>query len=317
MRYSAIFPHFLALALLLSGAEAAQRVEQQALAVQSGCTVRVDAYRGQINVVTGGSDEVRVSVALELPETKPGQARAVLDAFTLTSEATEYEVRFTARNARDRDVRFAWEDSMRPQMVFTVTVPEHCHLDLQTRDGNITVDPLRGNMRARSETGTITFRRIDGTIDAATRTGDVVVSRCTGTVKLRSIQGNVLIGTVGGRAQLETMDGDIEVQTAYGAVEAATSNGDVSAGFARMLERSHLKTSLGDIHAKVNPTEGFSLLASAGLGRVTAKLDLAAAIGGKRRGKLAGQYQGGGPLLDLKAGGGNVLVEAGEPVFPL
>ena len=122
MRYSAIFPHFLALALLLSGAEAAQRVEQQALAVQPGCTVRVDAYRGQINVVTGGSDEVRVSVALELPETKPGQARAVLDAFTLTSEATEYEVRFTARNARDRDVRFAWEDSMRPQMVFTVTV---------------------------------------------------------------------------------------------------------------------------------------------------------------------------------------------------
>ena len=307
----------MAMVLFVSGAEAAQRVEQRALAVQPGCTVRLDAYRGQINVVSGGADEVRVSVALNLPETKPGQARAVLDAFTLTAAATDYEVRFTARNERDRDVRFAWEDAMRPQLVFTLTVPEHCHLDLQTRDGNITVDPLRGNMRARSETGTITFRRIDGTIDAATRTGDVVVSRCTGTVKLRSIQGNVLIGTVGGRAQLETLDGDIEVQTAYGAVDAATSTGDVSAGFARMLERSQLKTSLGDIHATVNPTEGFSLLASAWLGRVTAKLDLEAAIGGKRRGKLSGQFQGGGPLLDLKAGGGNVLVETGEPVFPL
>jgi hypothetical protein len=32
---------------------------------------------------------------------------------------------------------------------------------------------------------------------------------------------------------------------------------------------------------------------------------------------VAGQYQGGGPLLDLQAGGGNVLIEAGEPVFAL
>jgi len=127
----------------------------------------------------------------------------------------------------------------------------------------------------------------------------------------------VLIGTVGGRARLETLAGDIEVQTAYGAVEAATSTGDVSAGFARMLEQSHLRTALGDIHATVNPAEGFSLMASAGLGKVTSKLGLASAIGGKRRGKLAGQFQGGGPLLDLKAGGGNVLIEAGEPVFPL
>jgi hypothetical protein len=315
MRISALILRLLAMALVLSGAEAAQRVEQKTLAVQPGCTVRLDAYRGQINVVSGGADEVRVTVALELPETKAGQARAVLDAFTLTAAAMGNEVRFTARNPRDRDVRFAWEVSMRPQMVFTVTVPEHCHLDLQTRDGNISVDPLRGNMRARSESGTITFRRIDGTIDAATRAGDVVVSRCTGTVKLKTIQGNVLIGTVGGRAQLETLDGDIEVQTAYGAVDAATSSGDVSAGFARMLERSHLRTSLGDIHATVNPAGGFSLKASAGLGKVISKLDLA--TGGSRRGKVAGQYQGGGPLLDLQAGGGNVLIEAGEPVFAL
>jgi len=301
----------------LSGVNAAQRVEQQTLAVQPGCTVRLEAYRGQINVVSGETDEVRVTVALDLTETKPGQAQAVLDGFTLSAATAGNEVRISAGNPRDRDVRFVWENSMRPQIVFTLTVPEHCHLDLQTRDGSITVDPLRGNMRARSETGSITFRRIDGTIDAATRTGDVVVSRCTGAVRLKTIQGNVLIGTVGGRARLETLDGDIEVQTAYGAVEAATSTGDVSAGFARMLEQSHLRTSLGDIHATVNPAEGFSLMASAGLGKVTSKLDLAADIGGMRRGKLSGQYQGGGPLLNLKAGGGNVRIEAGEPVFRL
>jgi len=316
MRSSAFILRSLALVLWWSGAQAAQRFEEQAFAVQPGCTVRLETYRGQIKVVAGGTDEVRVSVALDLPETKSGGAQAVLAAFTLTAAATGNEVRLCARNPRDRDVRFAWEDAARPRMVFTVTVPEHCHLDLQTRDGSITVDPLRGHMRARSETGTITFRRIDGTIDAATRTGDVVVSRCTGAVRLKTIQGNVLIGTVGGQARLETLDGDIEVQTAYGAVEAATSSGDVSAGFARMPGQSQLRTSRGDIHAMVNPAERFSLLASAGLGRVTSRLELAAA-GGKRRGKLSGQYQGGGPLLDLKAGGGNVLIEAGEPVFSL
>jgi DUF4097 and DUF4098 domain-containing protein YvlB len=172
-------------------------------------------------------------------------------------------------------------------------------------------------MRARGETGAIFFRQIDGTVDAVTQAGDVVVSRCTGAVNLKTNQGNIRIGTVGGRARLETVNGDIEIMAAYGAVDAATTAGDVTAGFASMPESSRIRSSLGNIHAKVNPAEGFSLLAAASWGKVTSKLELSGITGRTGRGRLAGDYQTGGPLLELKAGSGNVRIEPGEPLFRL
>ena len=95
------------------------------------------------------------------------------------------------------------------------------------------------------------------------------------------------------------------------------ANGDVTAGFAKMAEQSRIKTSLGSIHATVNPSEAFSLQAAASFGKILAKVDVAAVKGGNGRSKLRGTYQGGGPLLDLKASSGNVIIEAGEPLFAL
>lgn len=303
--------------LLWGEAAAAQRVERQAFAVQPGCTVRLDAYRGAIQVEASTDDTVQVRVTVDYVTESYAQAEAVLSGFQLAAVTAGNEIRLLARNPKDRGTRFTWDKSERPRVVYHLTVPTHCNLDLQTPDGGITVAPLRGEMRARGELGTIFFRQVDGSIEAATSTGNIIVSRCTGTVNLKSVQGDVRIGTVGGLASLRTVDGDIEVQTAYAAVDAATANGDVTAGFAKLADPSRIKTSLGSIRATVNPSAAFSLQAAASFGKVLAKVDVAAVKGGNGRSKLRGNYQGGGPLLDLKASSGNVVIEAGEPLFAL
>jgi hypothetical protein len=304
-------------ALLCGTAAAAQRVEKQAFAVRPGCTVRLDAYRGAIQVEAGTDDAVHVRVTVDYVTENPAQAEAVLGGFQLAAVTAGNEIRLLARNPKDGSTRFSWDKSERPRVVYHLTVPSHCNLDLQTPDGGITVAPLRGEMRARGDLGAIFFRQVDGSVDAATHTGNVIVSRCTGMVTLKSVHGDVRIGAVGGRASLQTVDGDIEVQTAYAAVDAATANGDVTAGFAKFSDQSRIKTSLGTIRATVNPTEAFSLQAAASFGKVLAKVDVSAVKGGNGRSKLRGTYQGGGPLLDLKASSGNVVIEAGEPLFAL
>ena len=303
--------------LLCGEAAASQRVERQAFAVQPGCTVRLDAYRGAIQVEAGTDDVVQVRVTVDYVTDNFARAEAVLSGFQLAAVTAGNEIRLLARNPKDSGTRFIWDKSERPRVVYHLTVPMHCNLDLQTPDGGITVAPLRGEMRARGDLGTIFFRQVDGSVDAATHTGNVIVSRCTGTVNLKSVHGDVRIGAVGGRALLQTVDGDIEVQTAYAAVDAATANGDVTAGFAKLEQQSRIKTSLGSIHATVNPSEAFSLQAAASFGKVLAKVDVAATKGGNGRSKLRGTYQGGGPLLGQKASSGNVVIEAAEPRFLL
>jgi hypothetical protein len=287
---------------------AVQRVEDQSFPASPGLAVRLDTYRGAINVVAGDSNRVRVTVVQTMPADQTEAAQAVLEGFALVAETKDGALHLTARNPRDRSTRFTWSKDQRPEIIFTLEVPAHVHLDLQTNDGSITVDSLSGRMRARAKTGTIFFRQIDGTVDARTETGDVVVSRCTGAVTLRARLGDVRIGMVGGRASLETVEGNIEFQSAHDAVKALTRSGDIKAGFAAVAEASQVKTALGNISAQLNPEAAFSLKAVSGWGRVTNRLALEDA-GNGGSGRLSGRHNGGGPLLELKASGGRVTIE--------
>lgn len=297
---------------------AVQRVEQWVYQVQPGSSIKVDTYRGLINILPDAGNEVKVIVNLTLESDKLEGAQAILDGFDVKATTVGNELQLVARNPRDSSVRFEWSKQPRPTVEITIRVPENCALNLITSDGNVTVGNLRASVRARADTGTIFMRRIEGDIDARTNFGDVIVSRCMGKVDLRSMQGNIRIGTVGGRATLETVTGDIEVMSAYAEVLAETEDGNVSAGFAQVPANSKIRTAVGNIVARVNPDQAFSLQASSTWGKVVSKFggDDPNAVRTSRS-RLADQHNGGGPLIKLKASGGNVTIEPGEPLFQL
>jgi hypothetical protein len=310
-------PNFAAVILFLltaaAGFGAVQRVEQESFPLAPGGTVRFDAYRGAINVVAGAGDRVMVLVNLSLPA-EAVAAQPVLDGFVLAGKSEGGVLTLTARNPLDRSARLSWNRRPRPEITYTLEVPAHVQLELQTADGSITVDSLRGRMQARARQGTIFFRQIDGSVDARTETGDVVVSRCTGDVTLRTVQGSIRIGSVGGRASLETMNGDIEFQAAHNAVLAVTKAGDITAGFASVADGSQVKTGFGNISAQVNADAAFSLHAQAGWGPLRTALPLESA-GSDRAGRLTAIRNGGGPVLELRAPGGHVSLAPGD-TFP-
>lgn len=304
----------LGLATFASG-RAVERLDRQTFPLPKNGTVKVDTYRGFINVVAGGDDSAMVAVRYETEKTDPEVVKRELDALQLSMELHGNELVVTARNPRETGVRFIWQDQSRIDIHIDLVVPATCNLDLSSGDGGITVGNLAGHMRARADTGTIFFRRIEGSIDAQTDSGDIVVSRCSGPVTLKTVRGNVNIGTVGGRARIETVNGDIEVQTARAGIDATAADGNISAGFADIKAESRIKTSVGDITAIVNPSEACSIHATSLWGKVLSKLAARTEAGGNGRGSLVADYNGGGPLIELSANGGYVKIRPGDPLF--
>lgn len=304
----------LCLAVVADG-DAMQRVEQQTFVLPSDGTVKIDTYRGAINVMPGQGSQVRVTVRLQTNQKNEAKARRDLDALQLSMQQEGKEIVVKARNPRETGLLFVWNDPGRLALEFEITVPTHCNLDLRTGDGGIEVGSLSGHMVARTETGTIFFRRIEGSVDAQAQTGDVVVSRCIGPVTLKTVRGSVRTGLVSGRAVLESVNGDIEVQTALNAVQASTQDGNITAGFAAVGGASRVKTLVGNINATVNPDVACSIHASSLWGKVFSKLPMEAESGGDGRSHLAGEFNGGGPVISLDASGGYVKIATAKPLF--
>lgn len=303
--------------LFASIAPAMEPLEQRAFDLPAGGTVIIDTYRGPIKVVPEDRRDVMITVRAQAPHKDEAKGRVAVDRIELRMDPHGSDLVVMVRNPRETGLRFVWEDPARLEIDVEVLVPMHCNLNLRTGEGAITVGSMAGRMLARTETGPIFFRQIDGSVEARNQNGDIIVSRCTGPVNLRTISGDVRIGTVGGQAVLETVNGDIEVQTAHDLIMAQAAEGSIEAGFAQIADGSRLKTALGNITATFNPEAAFLVHATARWGRVISDLPLEEVSGGSGRGRLVGAHNGGGPRVDLQAGGGQVKLMSGQPLFEL
>lgn len=132
-----------------------QRVEQQRFTLPTDGAVRVNTYRGLINVVAGEGKEVKVTVHALSTEDEEAEARAALDALVLSIHQEGREIVVTATNPRETGVRLDIFALKKLELQFDFVVPAQCNLSLATADGSISVDSLAGDMQARAETGTI------------------------------------------------------------------------------------------------------------------------------------------------------------------
>lgn len=306
------FYFFLGLvALAVLPVRAADRDVVKTFPVQPGGMVKVDSYRGTINVVESDVAEVRVAIHLEVGADTEEQADRFFEALQLEIKAEGDTVSVRARNPRESGVRFVWDDRNKIELTFQMTVPRRCNANLATRKGDITVGSLTGRVAARAETGNIFFRRIDGPVEARTDFGNVIVSHCTGTAVVNVLQGTIRIGPIGGRAELANSTGDIEVQAARAGIMALAEMGDVVVGFPRdFTGEADIRTAGGNIFAKIDPAANCVVKASAVWGKVECALPLAVESGASGKSKLTGRLNQGGPVLKLHASGGSVKITA-------
>ncbi len=297
-------------------ARAIDRDQQQTFAIEPGCTLKVEFFRGTIDVRETDAAEITVIAHLTLAAKTAEEADQLVAAlgFAATQEGDTVSVR--AGDPDRRGVRFSWDEKSRVNLESQIFVPRRCSVELRTREGPITVGNLTGRVFARTNRGNVFIRRIDGTIDAATKSGDLIVSRCSGAVTAATEYGTLRVGTLGGRAVLRNAGGDIEVLEGHASLDVEAEVGDVTIGLpSDFAGETKVRTAYGSIFAKIDPAANCAVLASSFWGHVDNKLPLAIEAGGDGKGKLTGRLNAGGSPVTLHANGGHVFLQRGDSYF--
>jgi len=209
---------------------------------------------------------------------------------------------------------------------YELVVPRETRLRSETGSGSVSVDGVKGPVKAQSGSGSLRLSNLGDELHGNTGSGDVRVESVKGDVHLvtgsGSIEatgvagnftattgsGRVKVEAVGtGRMEVETGSGGIEVRGVHGSLRARTGSGGISAEGEATGEWT-LHAGSGPIDVRVPSGSGFDLYAQTSSGRVTVDLPLTVQ-GTIRRGELRGKVGGGGVAMDLRTGSGNIHVE--------
>ncbi|HOY44943.1 MAG TPA: DUF4097 family beta strand repeat-containing protein [bacterium] len=295
--------------------------------ISPGGWLRIDADLGTIQVNSGASDELEITVLEIMNTSSEKEADRILKDLKLGFIQEGGELRVTARY--NRSGLLDW-GGRRLKLRFNATVPARFNLDLHTSGGSITVGDLEGEVLAKTSGGSLSFGRIIGPVkaktsggsiklaggrgdaDLITSGGSISIGSVEGAVAARTSGGGISLGSATGRAQLATSGGSISVDAVKGAIEASTSGGGITAAItAQPQQPCRLATSGGSIKVHLAPDLRLDINASTSGGHVHSEFDLLI-HGGMSRSSLQGKLNGGGPELYLRTSGGNITLAKPE-----
>jgi hypothetical protein len=302
----------LTLGVLLAGPAMLQakitRTVEKSFTVQPGGNLKVKTSGGDIKVLTGTGNEVKVTATERIHADTDANADELLKDLELTIEQQGNDVSAIAKYDRQG----GWHVGNWPpvNVSFTVVVPSKFNVDLGTSGGVITLQSISGHARLRTSGGDLKFDRVEGEVDGNTSGGDIELHEGTANVHLSTSGGNIHVDRAGGEADLSTSGGDIIINSVQGRLTATTSGGNVKASIEGALKGDcKLTTSGGEVIVNVDKNAAFNLKAHTSGGDVDAAgITISIDRGGLRKSSLAGKVNGGGPELYLGSSGGDIRI---------
>lgn len=299
---------------------AAEGSFDRTLSVSGRVDLEVTTGSGDLRVRTGSAAAVRISALIKARS--DGAASGDEKVRYLMANPPIEQAGNVVRIGRIEDRRY----SNNVSISYEIVVPADTRLTGRTGSGDLSAEGLSGPAEVSSGSGDITLSGIGGGAKARTGSGNITLSSINGSVAANTGSGDIRgSGIAGGldaatgsgsvRAQLAA-PGDVEVSTGSGTVEVSGVRGSVSvragsgditvAGEPVGSWKAH--SSSGDIAVRLQSNAAFTLDSRTSSGKVTVNhpLTIQGTVSAK---EMHGNVRGGGPLLELRTGSGNILVE--------
>ena len=295
-----------------------ERKVEQSFDVGSRPALRVDSFYGTVNVrEVAGAKSIGVVVIQTAATDIEADMDRRLGALDLKIEkASDGAVALSAQFRRS--VTWTWENWPPVGLVFEVTVPTRCDVEIRTGDGQIVLGAVAGRVDLASESGAIFTKEIDGSVKARSRSGAIAITACTGAIDVVTETASITVGRAGGRTVLSSRGGYIEVQRAAGEVIVRGDGSNAQVGFVSPIrEPADLSLSGGSLVMELENNAASTLdLRASRLGSVNLRGELPMEVqsGGLGKSTLQSTVNGGGPKLIARANGGNVWVRSVEPL---
>jgi hypothetical protein len=169
----------------------------------------------------------------------------------------------------------------------------HGNLDVQTGSGDVKLDNLTGELRLQTGSGNIRARQVAGAVKGGTGSGDVEIEETgAGDIDLHTGSGNITARGVQGGFHGETGSGDI------------TAEGTQSGSW-------EIHTGSGNVHVRLPANAAFDADISTSSGTVDVGAPVEMTVQGRlgeSRKQIRGKVRGGGPLLRVRTGSGDISI---------
>jgi hypothetical protein len=170
---------------------------------------------------------------------------------------------------------------------YQVEVPHDTEIDAGVASGGITIDNVKGPVKASSASGYVHVYRVErdtqlnaasGSIDVSGIGGTLRVSSASGDTRARDVQGEIKVTAASGSIRIQHPNDRVDASTASGSIEVVGANNDVKVhaisgsiqvsgnpGASRLWE---LKTISGSVELRVPSNASFLLSAESTSGDI-------------------------------------------------
>ena len=181
-------------------------------------------------------------------------------------------------------------------------------LSATTGSGNITLDNIAADARIRSGSGDLRINSVKGVLNAETGSGNIRAQEVAGEIIANTGSGDVeMHQSAAGDVKVETGSGNVRLYGVKGGLRAETGSGDIHAEG----EATHdwrLGAGSGNITLRLPPHAAFNLDARTSSGSLNIRHEITMQ-GSISRSHVQGKAGGGGVLLDLHTGSGDIEID--------
>lgn len=195
---------------------------------------------------------------------------------------------------------------------YEITVPADTTVHAHTGSGDQTIEDIHGNADLQSGSGDIKLSRLMGEIRLQTGSGDVRAREIAGPVRGGAGSGDIEVEETGaGDVDLHTGSGNITVRGIQGAFHAEAGSGDITAE-GTQTGAWEIRAGSGNVHVRLPANAAFDANISTSSGTLDIDAPVTMTVQGRvqeTRKSIVGKVRGGGPLLTLHTGSGDIHIE--------
>jgi len=195
---------------------------------------------------------------------------------------------------------------------YEITVPADTTIRTRSGSGDQTIEGTHGNADLQSGSGDMRLSRLTGEIRLQTGSGDVRAREIAGPVRGGAGSGNIEVEETGsGDIDLHTGSGNITARGIQGAFRADAGSGDITAEGTQTGSWG-IRTGSGNVHVRLPANAAFDADISTSSGTLDVDAPLTMTVQGRvqeSRKSIHGKVRGGGPLLSLRTGSGDIHIE--------
>ncbi len=195
---------------------------------------------------------------------------------------------------------------------YEITVPENTAIRAHTGSGDQTVEGLKGNVDLESGSGDLRLARLTGELHFQTGSGNVRGRDLAGPAKVKAGSGDIEIEEMAaGDVDIRTGSGNITVNGINGGFHAEAGSGNIH-GKGSPKNMWSVRTGSGNVNLNVPSDAAFDVDISSSSGSVTLGHPVTTTVQGRiqeNRKSVVGKVRGGGPVVSVHTGSGDVAVD--------